>query len=251
MKAILLETFLIWPMALVWLFVMAGVVRFFGGRRWGKRLVVAAGLGLIVSSLPVTGAVLRLPLTAETGFELDMDADAIVVLTGGIYQDMAGDWWGEDVTIRRVARGRQLQAQTGLPLFIAGGVVEPGQPSEARVAVTTMAIPFAEIGLEEGSSNTIEMGPAIAALLADRTNKRVVLVTSPVHVLRASAVLRRNGMSVLSAPILGDARANKSGVRLFVPNVYGLDATEEALREYLGIAWYLLRGHISPRDLLS
>ena len=244
MKDILLETLLIWPMPLVWLLGLGVVLR-----QRGRRISLLAAAGLIVSSLPVVGLIMEQPLTAVPRFELAAKVDAIIVPTAGIFDDMASNWWGEENTIRRVARGRQLQEQTGLPLYVAGGVAGTDEPAEAGVAAEVMGIPGQELRLEEGSRNTAEMGRNIAAML--ELAPRVVVVTNRVHILRAAASLRRHGVEVMAAPVSGDDSAQQSGVWLFVPSVFGLRATSEALHEYVGIAWYLVRGHIRFRDLFS
>lgn len=262
MKVILLQAILTWPMPLLWLGMLGALAQFAGRKRLARRMLVLAVLGLFASGVPMTGVLLRLPLTAVPKYDAGDSAniDAIIVPTAGIYQDMAGDWWPEDGTVLRLARGRQLQGQTGLPLIIAGGGRMPGAPPEAQVAARIVTLDPANIRLEGGSRTTAEMAPAVAEMLATGgisggargASRNVVLVTSPAHILRSAAVLRAHGIDVVVAVANpSESRPEISGIMLFLPSKYGQKSMRDIVHEYLGIAWYLMRGHIGPGDLFG
>ena len=74
---------------------------------------------------------------------------------------------------------------------------------------------------------------------------RLLLVTSSMHMPRASAVFRAQGIDVIPAPV--DVQVTESDTpRVFywIPSAHALSATTSALKEYMGFLYYRLRGYI-------
>ncbi len=68
----------------------------------------------------------------------------------------------------------------------------------------------------------------------------LVLVTSASHMVRASALFRKNGVTVIEAPT--DFQVKKTDSLWQLPSADGLARSECAFHEYLGILWSKLRG---------
>jgi uncharacterized SAM-binding protein YcdF (DUF218 family) len=103
---------------------------------------------------------------------------------------------------------------------------------------TELGVPKEAIGLEEQSSRTYDNATNAAALLQRDGLRSVILVTSPLHMLRAKLAFAAAGVSV--HPVVTSARnpwfSSSPGQRIAL--------LQEALHEYLGLAFYRMRGWI-------
>ena len=80
----------------------------------------------------------------------------------------------------------------------------------------------------------------------------MLLVTSPTHIARMAACLRRNGLQVTSvSTILPRSKADLGVLADFLPSAYGMARSRSAIHEYLAILFYLAQGHIDVSDLGS
>jgi uncharacterized SAM-binding protein YcdF (DUF218 family) len=150
----------------------------------------------------------------------------------------------------RLLYGFRLYRAGRAPLLIlSGGSLYPGE-SEAgqmRQILAEWGVPTKALLLEERSRNTHENAVEVLRLSQERGLRRILLVTSAFHMPRALAIFRHEaagrGIEVVPAPtgqyavrghvfLLGD----------FLPDAGALANSTLALREYLGIAIYRLRG---------
>ena len=259
MREIIIDSFVFWPMPVVWLLVIALT---FGRRwRWSRLMFGLATLLLVVGSLPITARLLTMPLAAVVP-PLDpvmapAGVAAVVVATAGSFRDAAGDWHSETATLRRVVVARLVRERLGVPLIVAGGAPKgDDQPPEALTAVRDLdlfGLPFVQ--REDAGRNSTETGTNVAALLrnvtAPSTSTAVVLVTAHTHVARMAAALRHADVHV-AAVATTDFFDNSPGPgpSAFLPSIKGLLQVGGALYEYVGIVWYLARGAIDISDLL-
>jgi uncharacterized SAM-binding protein YcdF (DUF218 family) len=89
-------------------------------------------------------------------------------------------------------------------LVFSGGVGDFGA-SEASVAMALAVkhgVPAEVCVLEEGSHSTRQNAEKSAVLLHARGWERVVLVTDPYHLPRASRLFRKQGLEVTGSPVL-------------------------------------------------
>ena len=116
----LFEQFLVVPMPFLWV-LLGGFV--FWRRPVASRAIFAAGtILLLVACLPATGKLMVRGLVDGTlpGAMIDgSDLAAVIVPTGGSYDDSAGRWWPATNSIRRAVAGRQLSTRLGVPLLVA------------------------------------------------------------------------------------------------------------------------------------
>jgi len=73
-------------------------------------------------------------------------------------------------------------------------------------------------------------------------NQPLILVTSASHMVRASALFRKAGIELIPAPTDFQIKAN-DGLLQF-PSSSGLERSEAAFHEYLGLAWGRLKGYL-------
>lgn len=73
-------------------------------------------------------------------------------------------------------------------------------------------------------------------------NEPLILVTSASHMVRASALFRKNGVTVIEAPT--DFQVKKDDSLWQFPSAGGLSRSESAFHEYLGLLWGKIKGSL-------
>jgi uncharacterized SAM-binding protein YcdF (DUF218 family) len=144
----------------------------------------------------------------------------------------------ETVRLYRLAGGTRIVATGGMPPGGAGTIPE----SEAmQQYLLRMGVAAPHIVLESASTNTLQQARNVAAILP--RGARIVLVTVPTHMPRTAGFFRAQGFQVTEA-VSGLARSEEaeSPIGHFVPQRYALRASERAMYEVLGLAYYWLRG---------
>ncbi|MGC9529637.1 MAG: YdcF family protein [Candidatus Bipolaricaulaceae bacterium] len=220
---------------------------------WRKARAVAAVLLLGAAALwalsTEPGAALLLsPLEGRFPALLELPGQqvaAVVVLAGG-------EGWAPDRPITSCLSSstsdRLLEAirvwrlvGENCPLLFVGGVAGPGRPAEAPLAAQAAAalgVPWDRLRWEAASRNTYENGLAVRQLLADQP---FILVTSAFHMPRAMATFRALGTHPVPAPC-GHQAAAAWSLGDLLPAGRALAKSAWALREYLALAAYRLRG---------
>jgi uncharacterized SAM-binding protein YcdF (DUF218 family) len=193
------------------------------------------------------------PVVVETALP---KTDAIVVLGGGHY-----DGWmrrdsvdPDELRHSRLAAGARAWLAGRAPLIILSGGGNGRGPSEAETMAAAIAkadIPASALVLEEGSDNTGDNARLTAALLQERGMRKVLLVTSTVHMPRASLLFRNAGIEVVPVPV-PEGRLGTNWKERWLPSPRALWRSGRALKEYAGLlairAEMLYRGD-SDRDL--
>lgn len=177
------------------------------------------------------------------------DAEAIVVLSGGQIPgspEYPGPWLG-DSSLQRVHYAARLARGNRLPVFTSGGTpLGRGVPmgrTMARALSRDLGIDPDRIHEETAARNTAEHVPMLKPLLRGRT--RVVLVTTAWHMPRAMAAFEAGGLDPVAAPTdyHGGYGAAFHWLDL-VPSASALATSADAFHEYLGTAYYALRGWV-------
>lgn len=247
---------LLYPTALAVVFLAAGVV--FAKRR-GVRLacsLVAAACLLICGNGTLGGELIR-RLEARYPAPAPLPhADAILVLSGGVDARLAPRTTVEvGEAGDRVLHGARLYRQGLAPLVVCtGNVVKPGtgqRPTTDEMAelLASLGVPAEAILTEGGSGNTHEHAVNLCPVFASRGIRSVLVVTSAMHMPRAMGTLRRLCPSVTFTPAPTDHRWVEEArpgwyrrVEQAVPTPSNLVNFSDAAHEYLGLAYYQLRG---------
>lgn len=225
-----------------------------GVRRLGI-LIAASGLGwLLLWSLPMPSFWLRASLERQTPQRSAADyprAAAIVVLGGGVNGARPGWREGPDLTAAadRVWFAAQLYRAGRAPVVIlSGGIaLENASPEPEADAMATfiedLGVPASALLRERASRTTSENAIDTARLLREQRIGTVLLVTSALHMPRAIATFRKQGIEIIPAP--SDFEAVPPGgswLLRWLPDVDALEGSTRALKEYLGLLVYRLRG---------
>jgi uncharacterized SAM-binding protein YcdF (DUF218 family) len=176
---------------------------------------------------------------------------AVVVLGSG-----GSTVWGWDDTHMAVldawAAGRVLEAARLFRLLdpawivVSGGLADRGGHEESTDvtmgrALVALGVPAGRIRPQTGSSDTHAEAVAIAPMLRSLGVTHTILVTSKIHMRRASGTFRAQGITVIPAPA-PDRRRPLHWLMRLVPTDDGLSDTATAMHEIGGLVVYALRG---------
>jgi len=179
--------------------------------------------------------------------DVPAEAEAIVVLGGGQVPgspEYAAAAAG-DATLQRTRYAARLARDNDLPVFTTGGLpLGRGVPTGtlmARALSEDFGLQRDRLRTETTARNTREHVPYLKTLLDGR--RRVVLVTTAWHMPRAMATFRAGGLDPVPAPT--DYHSGYGGPYHWLdllPQAGYLDMSSNACHEYLGMAYYGLRG---------
>ena len=187
--------------------------------------------------------------------------DVIVVLGGGT---RSADYPRQLVEVNesgdRVIYAAWLYHQGAADtLILSGGdpsVFAPANDSvgadQMLVLLQMLGVPETAVILETNSRNTYENALYSKPLLEEIDAKEVLLVTSAFHMPRSVAIFEKQDVSVVPLPtdfeIVSYEDGRDSSFDLlnafskFLPTVSNLEVTTRAIREYIGMVIYWLRG---------
>jgi uncharacterized SAM-binding protein YcdF (DUF218 family) len=183
-------------------------------------------------------------------------ADAILILSGGIHAQRpprrtvevseAGD---------RVLYGAELYRRGHAPRVVCtgnvgtGGIALRSEAEDMADLLAAVGVPRSAIVLETQAQNTREHAVNLCPMFAERQIRRVLLVTTAMHMPRSIGVFRRGCPSVeyIAAPT--DFRVTERlpepwyrQIGAFIPTPGAYVGFTEATHEYIGMAYYRLRG---------
>jgi uncharacterized SAM-binding protein YcdF (DUF218 family) len=242
--------YLLLPPASLLLLMLAGFILLRRHRNAG-RVLIAAGIVLLyaLSLNPVADRLIKpleasyLPLSEDL-----VKADAIVVLGGGA-RDLSWVPAGPEPSegsLERLVGAVQLARKHHLPLVMSGGTGDPkpGTVLEANAMANVairLGIPAKDIVIENRSRNTWENAEAVQKLLPGKT---VVLVTSAFHMRRSLAMFKKQGFSVLPAPVGYRSLTRHGSFTDYLPQASALATSSMAIAEHFSLAWYRMTGKI-------
>jgi uncharacterized SAM-binding protein YcdF (DUF218 family) len=251
---------LVYPLGLASLLLLVALIVLWRHPRWAAAAVGLSLVLLVVSSNSwVAGDLMRSLEWRYLPADPLPQADAIVVLGGAIKPQYPPRPW-VDVTEQgdRVLHGAMLYLDNKAPLLIfSGGRITWGQGQDrseaedmAEIAIA-LGVPKNAIIIEPDSLNTYQNAVNVQAILQERSLQRVLLVTSALHMPRSLAIFKHLGIDAIAAPTdfhivtdpLDVAQNTWQGKLLSViPDSENLYYFTRALKEYIGIGVYWLRG---------
>ena len=186
------------------------------------------------------------------------DYDGIVVLGGGCVftRDDTDKNLHVGQTVDRLFQGVRLWQAKAAPRILFSGGTDPllsAKPSEAVMArnvLLSLGVPDSAIVVEPASRSTWENAAATAALVNQSPDlfprKRLLLVTSSLHLRRAVWCFQRHGLVVTPYP--SDFRSSSelpttllSWINSCLPSAEALDLWGALLHEWMGNLGYRLR----------
>jgi uncharacterized SAM-binding protein YcdF (DUF218 family) len=234
--------------------VILSATRFFA---LGRRLIVASILFLAACGYSPFGSLLLYPLE-ERFPPWDAAAagapDGIIVLGGAIETDATevhGDTAFNSSAGRIVAAATLAHRYPKARILYSGGNANVIANNDLREADYVTAL-FEGLGisrerliLERDSRNTYENGVNSKALVAPKPGERWLLVTSAFHMPRSIGIFRKLGFPVEAYPTDWRLAGRRDLYRFSAFAVEGLQHTDLALREWMGLFAYWLTGKTS------
>ncbi len=235
-----------------------GVVALFGGSRakaWGRGWLTALAAGYWLMSTPLVAGGLEAALGREyapiVGPEQMEGAGAIVVLGGGSVTHRAPG--GEipllsDSSALRVIEAARLYRLMDEPWVVASGGGEEtrqGGSTESqamRLALMALGVPAERILVESASRNTRDQALQVGPILQAHGVECFVLVTSPTHMPRALGAFRAVGLEPIPAVSAQHSEALPLPTFPLQPDLEALEASKVAVREFIALGYYRLRG---------
>lgn len=177
------------------------------------------------------------------------EAGAVVVLGGGVEPAVPPRLFPDlgDASDRVWHGVRLLQAGKAPRLVLSGGALpwhaEGGPESQAMLAfVTDLGVPRERVLIESQSATTRGNAVQTAQLMAERGVRRVLLVTSALHMRRAEAAFRAVGLEVVPAATDYEVVEQGDTALDYMPDAQALADSSRAFKEILGLFVYRLRG---------
>ncbi|HAE05696.1 MAG TPA: hypothetical protein DCG18_02835 [Richelia sp.] len=185
-------------------------------------------------------------------------ADAIVVLGGGT-KSATFPRPGVDLAEQgdRIIYAAQLYRQKKAPtIILSGGRLDwhesiTPESTDMAVVLNSFGVPQKAIIEEPNSLNTYQNARNVRKIADKNGIKKIILITSAVHMPRSLLIFKRQGMNVIPAPtdflvseekIRGLGITPKAAILSLIPDVNNLHELTLALKEYLGILIYYLQG---------
>lgn len=228
-------------------------------RGWGSSLLGFLAVLYFLLSLPLTARTLERALRDGSQpvrtVEAASGAEAIVVLGGGSATFRAG---GNEInelsgaTALRVLEGARLYKLLDQPTMIVSG------GSDALInALTPESIPMQQelldlgvasdrIKMESVSGSTLEQAELLSRLLEANKIEDFILVTSPIHMRRALAVMRAQGLDPVPSPSSQHSEGHIVEQGNLIPHPAALQASRAAVREGLAQLFYWFNGWTGP-----
>jgi len=179
------------------------------------------------------------------------DADAIVTLSANSYLTNLSQPEPEPAfsTYLRSAHAAWLfQNWRRVPIVVSGGTLgDTGEPAMAalmRQQLLAGNVPDSMIWTEGLSRTTYENALYSATILRKNGIRRIALVTEGIHLRRAGLCFRKQGFDVVPAGCAYRTLELRSLKEFLIPNSWAIRTNEEALHEWVGLAWYKVRGRI-------
>jgi len=185
-------------------------------------------------------------------------SDAIVVLGGGI-KPPTPPRPGPDVAEAgdRILYGAQLYTEGKAPwLILSGGRINWRQGGDSEsgdmaMIAERLSVPKSAILEDPTSLNTYENAVNVKQILETRKLKRVLLVTSAMHMPRSLLIFQKQGIDAIPAPtdfLVVDDPPPPGGTPVqaivlnLLPDAAKMQQFNVALKEYIGLVVYRLKG---------
>ena len=253
---------LVYPLGLGLLLQLAGL----GSGRKAKlsRALGASGIAMVwLFAMPITSRLLIWGLEEQAAALTPQDipnADAVVVLGGGLWPAVPprnhpevnerGDRLLTGVRLMRQGKA-DVMVTSGAQISFTADDPAPAEAFAAKALAEEFGIPARQILANPASKTTAEEALDIDKLARKNSWKRILLVTSAVHMSRSLATFRyRSELEVIpvTCDFLLSGRKHQgrptpgSVVKDLLPDAGALYLSSVALKEHLGLALYRLKG---------
>jgi uncharacterized SAM-binding protein YcdF (DUF218 family) len=248
---------LIYPLGLSCILLTLTLVFWWKRPQWARGFIVAVITLLLFSSNAYLADAVTRSLELQHVPTALPQAEAIVVLGGSIKATLPPRPWIDVADSGdRVIYAAKLYREGKAPLIIAsGGRIAwkgGGNQSESADMATFlefMGVPASAIVQDPTSLNTYENAVNVKQILTEKRLNRILLITSAWHMPRSLMIFRKQGIDAIPAPTDFIVQQSTAGDRelaailiSILPDPEKLTQLTNAIKEYIGIGVYWLRG---------
>jgi uncharacterized SAM-binding protein YcdF (DUF218 family) len=182
-------------------------------------------------------------------------AEAIVLLGGATKSaNPPRPWVDLSEEGDRLLHTARLYRQGKAPkVILSGGRIQwngAGQPESQDMAevLEFLGVPASAMLQDPNSLNTYQNAVNVKAILEQQQIRRILLVTSAMHMPRSLLIFRKLGIEAIPAPTdflvvdADDPVTSEGRLLSLLPDGENLRMTNRALKEYIGLWIYRLRG---------
>ncbi|MEL7037886.1 MAG: YdcF family protein [Cyanobacteria bacterium J06592_8] len=249
----------IYPLGLSCLLMIVALVLLWKQPRWAAGAIALALMILLASSNHgISHHLVRSLEWQNIPSRTLPKSSAIVVLGGGTKPPIPPRPW-VDVSEAgdRILYGALLYKQEKAPwLILSGGRIqwdgkEPPESSDMAEIAGEMGVPQSAILQDPSSLNTYQNAVNVRKILEEKNiTGKVLLVTSALHMPRSRLVFQRQGIEVIPAPTdflvsqqdFQPTATIQGKILDLIPDTQALQQFTQALKEYIGMVVYRLRG---------
>ncbi len=248
----------IYPLGLTCLLLVVALVCFWKRPKTAATAIFLALLVLILGGNNQVANSLVRPLELQFVPKSELPQAAAIVVLGGATKPALAPRPGVDLGEEgdRVLYAAKLYQEGKAPwVILSGGRIRwrgngPSESMDMAELVQGMGVPKQAILQDHRSLNTYENAVNVRQILeAQGIDKPVLLVTSALHMPRSLLIFQRQGMQAIAAPtdfLVTDRDLQTSSLQDFLldllPDAEALQRSTRALKEYIGLAVYRLRG---------
>lgn len=225
-----------------------------GRSAFGSFGIAIAVFILWVSSTPLISTSLLSALEGQYPVMSVADtpkADVAVVLGGGVMGVSPPRAMTEisDATNHLLYAGRLVKSGKIKKIILVGGsLIRPSEGPmdgrDARALLIEWGVPADMISDEEMRPNTYENARKVRDMRRDKPFDNALLITSAYHMPRAVAVFASAGVPIIPAPVnIQVLRRDPISLLDFVPSSDSLHQSTIAIREWIAILVYKIRGY--------
>jgi uncharacterized SAM-binding protein YcdF (DUF218 family) len=247
------------------LYVFAGLVAMLFAVKRARKIAILILLYTYLASIPYTAKLLAGMWSVPDSYDPQKKYDAVVVLSGVInlwwYADNAGsgeffylpdDFLPTAPTFDRLLAGIYF-VKTGhaRKLLMGDWVIESaGKGVKSFSEGEKIKNYILSRGLREDQTvfyakihRTLEEARGVREYAGKNGAQKILLVTSQMHIRRAVALLKKQGIAVDTFAV-NRRGAGGAHWRSFIPSTGGIEGITDFLYEFVGYAGYMLRGDL-------
>lgn len=180
------------------------------------------------------------------------EADVVVVLGGMIHTlaiypgrpelTEASDRLVDAVMIYKARKAKKILFTGGSGSLFAGDIREADL---AEKIILGLGVPKSDLLLERESRNTRDNAVASANIIKENKLTKVILVTSAFHMKRAEALFQKQGLDFTIFPTdYKTPSFTNPALELWIPSPAYLEITSLAIKEWVGILAYRIKGYL-------
>jgi len=234
---------------------LAGVAWMFAApaSKWPRRWLAA--LLLVYLGAAVHGVVRIASWPLRYGFQSFETADApeaptAIVLLGAGARTVHGRTGKIGVLTlggaSRVLEAARIFQLLDRPLIVISGGTPSGydlipESETMKQALVNLGVPADRIVLESASHVTRDEAVLTAQMLRDLHITSCIVVTSDLHMRRALASFRHEGLRAVPG-VARDPLDSQRPSLSWLPTRQGMEYSQEVVHEYVGLVWYWFRG---------